>query len=94
MSLLSRGQMLKMLHNFSIFNFWSLRTKKPFLEIRKGSLVISVGQGIGNTSHHLLKLSLQHRGEFTAMVASQHNHQHVAQELCGKTLSKGRVSAG
>ena len=82
--------MLKMLHNFSIFNFWALRMKKPFLEIRKGSLVIFVGQGIGNTSHHLLKVSLQHRGEFIAMVASQHNHQHVAQELCGKDIKQGQ----
>ena len=79
-----------MLHNFSIFNFWSLRTKKPFLEIRKGSLVISVGQGIGNTSHHLLKVSLQLRGEFTSKAASQHNHQHIAQELCGKDIKQGQ----
>uniref|UniRef100_A0A4W2IAY0 Uncharacterized protein n=1 Tax=Bos indicus x Bos taurus TaxID=30522 RepID=A0A4W2IAY0_BOBOX len=55
--------------------------KRPFLKIRKGSLVVSVGQGIGHTSHHLLKASLQLRGEFTAKAASQHNHQHVAQEL-------------
>ena len=74
MSLLGKGQMLKMLHNFSIFNFWALRMKIHFLEIRKRSLVISVGQGIGNTSHHLLKVSLQHRGEILAKVASQHNH--------------------
>ena len=74
MSLLGRGQMLKTLHNFSIFNFWALRMKKPFLESRKGSLMISVGQGIGHTSHHLLKVSLQHRGELLAKMASQHNH--------------------
>uniref|UniRef100_A0A4W2I4I4 Uncharacterized protein n=1 Tax=Bos indicus x Bos taurus TaxID=30522 RepID=A0A4W2I4I4_BOBOX len=49
--------------------------KRPFLEIRKGSLVISVGQGIGHTSHHLLKASLQLRGEFTAKA-----------ELCGKDI--------
>ena len=90
MSLLGRGQMLKTLHNFSIFNLWALRMKKPFLESRKGSLMISVGQGIGHTSHHLLKASLQLRGEFTAKAASQHNHQHVAQELCGKDIKQGQ----
>lgn len=83
-------QMHTMLHNFSIFSFWALRMKRPFLEIRKGSLVISVGQGIGHTSHHLLKASLQLRGEFTAKAASQHNHQHVAQELCGKDIKQGQ----
>ena len=90
MSLLGRGKMHKMLHNFSIFSFWALRMKRPFLKIRKGSLVISVGQGIGHTSHHLLKASLQLRGEFTAKAASQHNHQHVAQELCGKDIKQGQ----
>ena len=82
--------MLKTLHNFSTFSFWALRVKRPFLEIRKGNLVISVGQGIGNTGHHLLKASLQLRAEFTTEAASQHNHQHIAQELCGKHIKQGQ----
>lgn len=52
--------------------------------------MISVGQGIGNTGHHLLKASLQLRGEFTTEAASQHNHQHIAQELCGKHIKQGQ----
>lgn len=43
--------------------------------------VVLVGQGSGHTSHHLLIGSLHLRGEILAKVASQHAHQHVAQEL-------------
>ena len=46
--------------------------------------MVFVSQGRGHTSHHLLIGSLHLRGEFLAKVASQHNHQHVAQELWGR----------
>lgn len=60
----------------------------------KGSSVVFVGQCIGHTSHHLLIGSLQLWGEILAKVASQHNNQHVAQELWGREKRGGMVSRG
>ena len=94
MFLLGRGQMLKTLLYFSISRFGALRTKRPFLEIRKGGLVVFVGQGIGHTRRHLLIGSLQRRGEFIFKVLSQLNHQHIAQELCGRVEKQGHGYRG
>lgn len=63
--------------------------KGLLLEIRKGNLVVLVGQGIGHTSHHLLKSSLHIRVEVMAKAASQNNHYHVAQELWGRDKKEG-----
>lgn len=46
--------------------------------------MVLVGQGIGHTSHHLLKGSLHLGVEVMAKVVGQHTHQHVAQELWGR----------
>ena len=46
--------------------------------------MVFVGQSSGNTRHQLLPGSLDVRGEFSAKVSSQNNHNHVAQELLGE----------
>lgn len=47
----------------------------------KGALVVLVSQGIGHTSHHLMKGSLCTGSEVLAQVVGQHNDDHIAQEL-------------
>lgn len=51
--------------------------------------MVLVGQGIGHTSHHLLKSSLQVWVEVIAKAASQYNHNHVAQELWERDKKEG-----
>ena len=83
MSLLGRGKVHKMLHNFSIFSFWALRMKRPFLEIRKGSLVISVGQGIGHTSHHRVEgvvEASQNVGDHLIVFKASSSRRHLISE--------------
>lgn len=66
---------------FSHVQLFGCGGRGAFPESRKGSSVVLVGQGIGNTSYQLLPGSLHIRGEFPAEVRSQNNHQHIAQEL-------------
>lgn len=48
---------------------------------KEGVSVILVSHSICNSSHHLLKSSLQCWSKVVAKVWRQHNHYHAAQEL-------------
>lgn len=84
--------MLKIFHNFSIIQFLGSEDDITFPGNQEGSLVISVGQGIGNTSHHLLKVSLQLRSDHLQSGEPAQPQAHCPGAV-EKTLSKGRVSA-